>query len=454
MPVSTTNFDTGPSTLPDLGRLKYNGVIFSPLFATTLTGTFIKDAANRTVKYIEYTLTVDGYVTAPAPVVDSLFSDPITPTMRNLYKLLSEQGADLEYIGRGHDLTINTGGAGIDRDVAWGPVPEVLEFQPLGMGLCAKIRWQVKARVPRADFAPGAVLAGKLLQFNYDTTVTYGEDGYSTLSMKGTLEIPLTRNVVGIRTVPTTADALRGEVESRLMSGIDLSRFRVTKRTFSLSRDKRTLEWDFQIEEKGYMDPPENCTVARGSYTVRPAKAGMGLVLWLCTLRATYTVRHDKPRRVAWIAFLNLLRFRMAYSKMGAGDIDSALRPPARFSRAAAFGGGFISTLSLGALPSTSKKIDRVVPESRRAFLIDFNIDEGIYNDSKTVTFSATWKLVTMFSHILLASGIWTKLPETEGDLPAGKNLWAISMKDVQGAQSWLQNRADPALDVIVDFGS
>jgi hypothetical protein len=87
---------------------------------------------------------------------------------------------------------------------------------------------------------------------------------------------------------------------------------------------------------------------------------------------------------------------------------------------------------------STKKK-------SQRALLIDFGFDEGMYLDSKTVTFHASWRLVTTFSHILLASGLWTKVDEK------GKVLWATTLAEVSGSQSWLPNKARP--DVIVDLG-
>lgn len=89
--------------------------------------------------------------------------------------------------------------------------------------------------------------------------------------------------------------------------------------------------------------------------------------------------------------------------------------------------------------------------DGRRAWLVDFNIDEGLYLDSKTTAFSATWRMVTTFSHILLASGVWRKLAENDN---LGANLWATRMRDIQGVHSWLENRANPNLDIIVDFGS
>lgn len=481
------NFTTGPSELPDVGTLSYNGCTFSPLFESHVSGAAIKDAAGRTVKYMEYTITVDGYVTLPDG------ADSIGETMATLRGLLTAQGGDLRYSGRGCDIVVNpAGGGGIDdRDVAWGPEPMLLEFQPMGGGLSAKVRWQVKTRFSEllarrggggggglftppgkgpGGFTPpgkgeaafggrGGLAAVPLLQFNYETSVGYEEDGFSTLGVRGTLEIPMTRvPTQATRTVPTTADDLRGLVASRVLGGIDPNKFRVTRRRFDVSRDKRTLEWDVQAEERPYMDLPPDCTVARGSYSVRPARSGMGLCTWLCTLRATYTVRNDRPRRTAWGAFLLLVRWRMAQSiRANIPNIVGGNQAPGRAlagNRAmtpVAFGGGGIAAETLLLMRSLLKVQDRPVADARRPWLIDFTADEGLYLDSKTVTFSATWRLVTTFSHILLASGLWTKVSEADA---RGQNLWATSMRNVQGSQSWLPNRVDPALDVIIDFGS
>lgn len=458
MAVSTTSFTTGPSTLPDTGVLSYNGCVFSPLFETKVSGDPVKDNAQRTVKYMDYTITVDGYVTLPAG------ASSISPTMVNLVKLLTAQGGHLVYKGRGLDLIVNPqvdGGFGdATRDVAWGPVPELIEFQPLGGGKSAKIQWKVKVRVTyypntttiRTDLR-GRITSGSLLQFNYETVVGYGDDGFSRLSITGSMEIPLTRiPTQATRTLRYTVDSYRVLIERQIMEGIDLDRFRVVQREFRVSRDKRSMEWEFTAEERPYMDIPPDCTVARGTYSVRPSKVGPGLCNWLCTLRATYTVRADRPRRVAWFAFLALLRLRMSQSKLAeTPNLQDGNQNPTLRAARAGLDYAFSPTIPNATRfwSETMRSQNRIVSESRKAWLIDFSFDEGLYLDSKTITFSATWKLVTTFSHILLASGLWKKLPESD---PKG-NIWAISMRDVSGSQSWLPNRLDPRLDVIVDFG-
>ncbi len=90
----------------------------------------------------------------------------------------------------------------------------------------------------------------------------------------------------------------------------------------------------------------------------------------------------------------------------------------------------------------------RTVPNS--AMIFDFSFEEGVYLDSKSVSFSASWRMTASIDTILAASGLWRKLPENDN---RGGNLWAASMKDISGSRSWLPNRLDPTQDVIVDFG-
>lgn len=444
------NFTTGPSLLPSLGVVHYNGCNFSPLFATTVTGDPVKDEANRTVKYTRLTIEVDGYVTLAAGASD------ISDTMAAMHALLTAQGGRLKYLGRGFDFDVDGRPNGTpSRDLAWGPIPELIEFQPLGAGRSAKVKWKVQITVSPRLAGRGfrtrkAGVSVNLLQFNFETTIDYDEDGFSSLSLTGTLEIPLARNPTqATRTIDITADDAREVIFREAMSGVDMALFTPKRRHFTLSKDKRTVSWDISYEEKSYMDLPPNSNIARGTFNFKPSRAGPGLCMWLCTLTATYNIRADMPRRQAWLLFLALLRLRMAMSEKGniPNQNGGNQARPNILNLAAQF--------ALAQL--TNRPQNMVVPRVvsgaplRRAVLIDFHGNEGIYKDSKTVTFSASWRLCTTFSHILVASGLWTKLNE---GTPNGENLWATSMANINGTSSWLQNAVDPAAQVIIDFGS
>jgi hypothetical protein len=453
------SFTTGPTLLPDIGTLHYNGCTFSPLFVSKLSGRFTQDDAGRTVKDTEIDLLVEGYVTIDGTGSKTIGAS-ISPTMQNMHRLLSAQGGYLKYMGRGWDIVVNIPDSPNKMDVRWGPKPEVIDFQPLGGGLSAKVIWRVTVCIVGSPAGLGFPVWGSrdkrinLLQFNYETSVDYSEDYFSTISMSGSLEIPITRSKQSDRTVPYTADQMRPIIFSQVMRGIDQSRFRITNRSFNVSRDKRTLTWDVTATEKPYMDLPPQCPIARGTYNVKPARAGPGLSLWLCSLSCTYTLRADVPRRQAYLLFLTLLRLRMAQSVKVDQEAPAAPPPPGPVQNAI---NGFLAVPFAGLFvpaPVAAGVAGAAVAAAgvgRNAILIDFSMSEGIYLDSKSVTFSATWRITCPFSHIMVASGLWTKVRETDGK---GANLWALSMADVNGVNSWLDNRLDPSLDIIVDFGS
>ena len=465
MPVATIPYTTGPSVLKDVGLLFYNDVVFSPMFVTKISGKIVQDDANRTTKFIEYVIQVDGYVT----IEDNQAS--VNNIMELLRTLLTQPGGRLIYEGRGFDIdvnrlrgtshSVNFSEDAQKADVAWGPFPELIDFQPLGGGKSAQVVWKVTVRIPELKRGGNS----NFLQFNYETQLEYGEDYFSTLHVNGVLEIPMTRNIQTTRTLTETVDNYRDKVEARVFAGVDLSRFTIANRSFNISRDKRILQFSVTLREKPYMDLPPGCPNARGSYSVKPSKQGPGLASWTCTLRGTYTVAPNWPRRTAWVHFLSLLRLRMRSSEYGPDDViggDARPFPARALSRMGGIAMDFVigSAYSLGPVyagmrafaRSTSSEVDRVTPDKdrRRAFLIDFSIDEGIYSDSKTVTFSASWRMVSTFQYILRRSGLWRKVPEKN---VAGENLWAQSMATISQSQSWIRNELDPNLDIIVDFG-
>lgn len=197
---------------------------------------------------------------------------------------------------------------------------------------------------------------------------------------------------------------------------------------------------------------PANVTLARGTYSFKPAKSGMGLCSWNCTLRVTYTVRKDRPRRIAWDAFLALLRVRMAQSASGLipnlnNNNQNPVVPIAQNVVPGLISGLLASFPGMGVPQQLLPQQSAAINNSRKAWLIDFSGEEGLYLDSRTVTFSATWLLGTLFSHILLASGLWTKVRSDGG------NVWATSVRNISGWRSWESNQLNPAQDAIVDFG-
>ncbi len=480
----------GYAVLPDVGELSYNGVEFTSLFHTTCTAEEVPDAAARTTKCVRVRISASGYVTLPTP--NSQLTSPRETTdtiMAEILRLLSAQGGRLAYKGKGlGQVLVNQQGGGGLRDIAFGPKPKVLEFKPLGASRAAEVTWQVEAEVPQTKIVPGQpqfVLrnfvgiegqqnqaafkdfrgaVGAVVQFNEEVQISYDEDNYVTMTVRGTLEVPITRLSVNDRTVRNTVDDYR---QRFLDLRWDLTRYRVVRRNFNVSRDRRTCEWEFVVEELPPMGLPPGASSARGMFSCRPyKKSGAGFVgiSWLCTLKGSYTIGPGYPSRMAWAAFVTLLKFRMeqsargnipAWNKQQNQQEQNQPRRPAQVAQDFGFGLLLAPFNPLGPLGLLIKEAQgqfnpqekKKPPElTLKPFLKSFQFDEGLYLDSKeTVTFEATWFLITSITHLLLATGL-NRYSGWEGG-----QRWAKSVQEVQG---WRGNYAARlGTDFIIDLG-
>jgi hypothetical protein len=491
-------FGTGPALLNDIGELTYNNVTFSSLFRSKLSGKTVLDTANKAKKWMEWSLEAEGVVTLTAGAVNT------DNTFLNMRLLLETPGQKLIYSGRGSGLfNVNFNPNNPQyQDCAWGPTPEVLNFQNLGAGRGALCSWKCTVRLPDTNVvknAPaiqgpasiGNVLAQipaaplPVVEFTYESTLSYDDEGYATVHLSGTLEIPLTRGPQNQRAITQTVDDFR---QGWLNITVDLTKYKVVRREFRMSRDKRTYEWEYEITELSPAGLPVGHTGARGTMSFRNMRPGggtegriMALPRWICSMKCTYALRSDFPRRIAFMAFLSLLWFRM-WSVLS-GDVPAvdnnglqqqamrtlalqalqnnlknapAPNPPAGPAGALAFYEQLtknqkqaalaaltaILQANQGALAQANKQIAISTP-----LLADFGFDEGLMDDAKTITFQAAWIITTSFTSIMAASGCWNYAQDVGG------NNWATSIGDIMGWRSALAARIDPSVEVIVDMG-
>lgn len=420
---------TGLAPLPDVGVLAYNGVTFNSMTKTELTGKPIKDNAGRTITSIEWTLSVDAYVTLEQG------QDTIDSTMRTITLQLSQARGELAYTGKGFGANFVVNKPGGLQDVAWGPTPTLFECQPLGASRSAKVKWQVVFTIPNTF-----PTIGPLLQFNEELNISYDEDAYATVSIKGTMQIPLTGLPQTNSAITTTVDAYRQRFLDQVANSFPLNLFRVLRRNFNVSRDRRTMEWEFQGEQLPPQGLPWSATTARGRFTVRPHRMGPGLAQWLCSLNCTYTLPPGVARRVAYQHFALLLAVRMRQSQFG----GLANRPPPVNPIVQAV----VNQSSI--LQLLQRNLQAEQARQRQAntacFIVDFGVDEGLFLESKSVTFHASWMLFSQYRNILRASGIWRTAGTEGGD------TWATSVRNISGWKGTLRNSIQATQDAIVDL--
>jgi hypothetical protein len=475
--VPGVSFSFGQAPLPDLGTFSYNGITFGPLLTSKITGTEIKDEAGWTVKWVEYKVELDGWVTL------ELNQETTDPTMQNIRQLLSAYAGNLTYTGRGFgdNFDINSADGGSVRDMNWGPKPEVLEFVPLGGGRAAKVHWVCTTCIPELHnppaqaIGPGLGSQTKVAQFNEEIIIRFNDDQYSSIEINGTLEIGLTRPLPPTKTLTDIVDAYRQKFLPNAL--VDETRWKVTEREFHSSRDMRTMQWRFAAQELAPMGIPPWAVDASGNFTVRQLHGMVAAnILWLCGLRCTYTIRPDYPMRTAWFHFLLLTKFRMNCWQYG--NIQTPPRPipslpapgqlPTIQPNTPQGHRRFFSNAFATVKKNTPTPANAGLGPDTKAIplMLDFGLEEGLYKESKTITFHCAWRLATTFSHIIYATGIWRWQKGTTGKGsgiagieavgtpgPGDGSQWAMSMADITGWKSWMDCSINPASVAIVDFG-
>lgn len=443
MPITPKTSSTGNAVLPDVGTLSYNGVTWSCLYTSHLGGQQVYDRAERTISRTRWTLQVTGIVTLQTG------EDTTDATLDNLRQKLSVAGATLAYQGKGFgNLTVNEVSATGLRDVAWGPKPQVTDFRPLGASRSAYVEWTCVVEI----WEQTRTTAFPVLQFNQDIGISYDEQGYSILNVRGTLEVPIYRISPGSKIGNIdSVDTYRQDWMNNVAAGIDLTRFRITRRRFDISRDRRTMEWEFVAEEIPPFGLPFGCTEARGTFSARPMKSVahiQGAKRWLCSLKATYVVQVGLPRRWALWAFLSMLQFRMSQSRHAIEPFRPAMPPRPDDSTVFPLVGIGILAYTAAWRSYFSSAATKPVADRQgygTTMQVHFAVEEGLYLDAKQITFEAAWTLVCDVEQVVTATGVWK---------PCGvedRNAWKTSVQNIMGAYSWLDNKV--GADVIVDMG-
>ena len=326
--MSITGLATGAA--PNDEAIEYNGFRF-PRGAKTLAFTCkpIKDAAQRTIIYSEFLVTIEAYLNlAPAN------ADAIT---QNALSLLTQPAAGFKYYGRGYgDFRVNLQGA---QDCSWGPFPEMIETEPVGGEYTTRIVWSLRFNIPTCG---DARYTGPM-EFNYGTSVEVDQGGISKRVYKGFIRIAQTRLNQSDILVRKSADEWREKINPPLLNG-----FRRIPGVFDLSTDKCKLDFSIVDEEfQGTNVPPPGVIEAEARHSYTTAVPGR-IFEWIGSLSATYDIQKGNNQGIseAIRAFGKLATDRLdqflALARGAGGAIGAAAGGIAGGVAAAGAGGGGI----------------------------------------------------------------------------------------------------------------
>lgn len=176
--------------LSDVADVIYNGFVFPPVINAKGTVVPEYDKTGRSVKYLTIAITISGIITqydrtAPEAGIASATIDSHMDTIR--YRLTQPcQPLTFKLQGFG---TFNIQ-QGTTYDVDYGPKPMVLDWEPMGGGLAAKIEWLVVTRIPACMYADSF---NGIVELGYDVAWGISDASLLTRTVTGYVELAKTR---------------------------------------------------------------------------------------------------------------------------------------------------------------------------------------------------------------------------------------------------------------------
>ena len=268
---------------------------FTSLFRSRISGRVVKDEAQRTVKYVEYTLSVQGYIQD---------NNGTGTTMDSWRKLLQQPAGQLEYSTKGFGtFAINTLGG--KNDCKYGPWPTLLEFVPIGSEQAASITWEVVICIH--ECVDGATQP--FLAFNFDINWDIDRDGFTRITYSGFAEIPVTRTSAGSVRVPDTADRWRENIAAAFPMNVACRR---ETQNWKLSKDRRRLDFTIVDIET---ESPLPLDVTQADVTENMESQSMEgqstFQIWTLTLGGSLTLKRGAPKSQAFSAMQLIIRSRV-----------------------------------------------------------------------------------------------------------------------------------------------
>ena len=191
----------------------YNGVsiVDQGSLHTRVNAKWVLDDARRTVKYTEYEIYIKGYVTLSGLAEDSSSTDAYLGVLRGN---LAEIGRGLVFTGKGYgNIIVNESQDNLSEgqvsveDANWGPIPQVLQWVPIGDDITAAVEFRVTCHIPTCEERTPQYTKA-IMAFGWAVSYMNDKDGYTQVTVNGYIEIPMSR-ALNSSVAPDTIDNYR-----------------------------------------------------------------------------------------------------------------------------------------------------------------------------------------------------------------------------------------------------
>lgn len=411
---------TVPSKELGTGILSYGKFIFPNAIKARITANAFDDSTSRYTKYVVHRLEVETVLYpgvdedlqgSPGAAFFPEADDSADAGMSAIKRILETRGLPLLFEEKGYgDFNINT--ANGQQDVLAGPNPKILAWEPLGNNYAVRIVWSVEVTLTAC--ALFTIQDNRITEFNFSTVWSIDQLGLTTRTISGHWEVVLR---IQDNVVINNADLLR----DRFTFSIPLA-FKRLSQNYSLNH--RQDRMDFSIVDQEYAaddkNPYHNGVVENTlKQTTRSLDKGVMSEQWMTTISGTVTVAKNKPRLLAWIAFIDVVKSRL----------DHALQNAMTSS-------GESSPGDEGEGEGESSAV--IIPGH-------LSVTEEIYG--RSMTFSFSWVMFTTLKTFINASGFWQpvdRVATIQGQrtgLTAPNEAWTP-----RGAKQLRQTRSQPLI--------
>lgn len=392
--------------LPNSGTCSYqvgtSTVTFASLYKSKVSMQPVKDSAARALVGRKYVLEVEGYVTAAAGQT----TDAALTTMR---QTLARPAGILTYQSKGvGPLVVNKPGGKI-FDIEYGPWTELLDWEPRGNDVGAKVKWKVTT-VLHCEELPQP--QGGIVESCYEVDWDIDDKGLTKRTVSGHLVIAATRTSATSQAVPANADDHYEKVVPELPKGYRRTAHR------KLSEDKRRLDYTVTDEEIPFALPDG---IVEAEVTQRIAFRGMkkGMQGLVGNLSGRLTVAAGSDKTLIWDKILLLIDARLSRQRAKAGLKQTLV---------------------------SIKAVDLPKDNRGMTILTAVELEDEVFG--LTTSFRVEYIVCGAFlPSLLVASGMWEKVPGTSFETWKTSMLaGAFAARGVNGM--YFKNNADVIMDL------
>lgn len=288
-----------------MSQVTYNDYVFPDRSNFSITETCVYDPSDRTVVGTRFHLRLQTIIVNE--YYNTLGDRPAADYVHYARQKISKAGQRLiiEHDGFGPKMDINASASNGIRDVAWGPKPRLIEWNPVGHTNSVELTWEVEWTIPICDSTQPPAFQG-LSSFSYGISFDIDHRGYTTRTISGSLEIAMTRPAGG-RNLIDTVDRYRHKV--KFAKPLNFER----RTTWQVSDDKRTA--NFTIVDSEIASPnawPYGVVSINATHRAGWQRSSIARIV--NTISATIEMSPDEHKSRAWMIFRAMVNKRIGYA--------------------------------------------------------------------------------------------------------------------------------------------